>query len=547
MKELNIKVGDLYEFILAQGGKPEAENSLFIDVPFELQIQDESGRWISSSKVFKKEDAIYEVTFKTPNGKEKIGKYAADHIFPIDLEKELSGYCKDLSVGDILPGGFEVLSIKKIKDKDFVYSPQADSESHNYKDVDGIIHHNTYSVTHTLEEKGLRKNKDTENACTGSHEYCYAKGSIGKAITPVTLFFYRHKDDNLIVLDDCDAFLTEALRNDQLSNFFKALFENEVEPVPGQAGRSQSYVNVSPTVAKLVNKYIANTSRKEESGSHLAINKDRLLNEHVFEVTVNGQKFEEKLDENEFENLIGKNASRQLKEKAEKRFEKREVLSRRKLFNEAIGDDDFDGQDEYGDIEFDGMIAGDLETLSGGFYYKPCTIIVSNLSSADLPDAVESRFNIVNLTLTPEEFLCRAEKILGSLQLAQGSTFAKDELDFYKKQVHGALKHVITAIDKGIPIDNGKVPIRNKALQFRIYNDLVGLYAYEEDVWLEKHDPKEELQRAYASLKSRDPAAAERLRTLKTAKEVAAYFIQPIFVKRDLIPYLRAADKEKKR
>ena len=47
MKELEVKVGDLYEFVLAQGGKPEDEGSLFIDVPFNLEIKDESGRWIS--------------------------------------------------------------------------------------------------------------------------------------------------------------------------------------------------------------------------------------------------------------------------------------------------------------------------------------------------------------------------------------------------------------------------------------------------------------------------------------------------------------------
>ena len=64
MKELEVKVGDLYEFVLAQGGKPEDEGSLFIDVPFNLEIKDESGRWISSSKVYKKEDALYEVEFE---------------------------------------------------------------------------------------------------------------------------------------------------------------------------------------------------------------------------------------------------------------------------------------------------------------------------------------------------------------------------------------------------------------------------------------------------------------------------------------------------
>ena len=64
MKELEVKVGDLYEFVLAQGGKPEDEGSLFIDVPFTLEIKDENGNWIPSTKVYKKEDALYEVEFE---------------------------------------------------------------------------------------------------------------------------------------------------------------------------------------------------------------------------------------------------------------------------------------------------------------------------------------------------------------------------------------------------------------------------------------------------------------------------------------------------
>ena len=65
MKELEVKVGDLYEFALAQGGKPENDGSLFVNVPFELQIKDENGMWIPSTMVYRKEDAIYEVEFET--------------------------------------------------------------------------------------------------------------------------------------------------------------------------------------------------------------------------------------------------------------------------------------------------------------------------------------------------------------------------------------------------------------------------------------------------------------------------------------------------
>lgn len=480
MKELEVKVGDLYEFVKAQGGKPEEEGSLFIDVPFELEIKDECGKWIKSSKVYKKEDALYEVKF-VKDGKEKIGKYAAEHILPFDLKKEVSSFVKDLQVGDKLPNGFEVVSVEKIADKADVYSPQADSETHQYQDVDGLIHHNTFSVKQAMKE-------DFPKGALARRGYSieFNSGDIGRAASAIVAFFYKNREKKIIVLDDCDSFVIS--KDQAIQNLLKGMLDLD------NTEKNPKYITVAPQIRKLASKIIAADREAMEEGVEVEINQNA-LREGRLAVSVNGEEVYNEAataeELSQFKLVESKPAKKAIRESSFD-FDSYFGLD---VMNEAEEAKEADDDEWEGQSEDDAEIAAQFAELDGEdasdeippkWRFSSRLIMISNLKKTDLNDAVLSRTLSYCLSLTQDEFMARLGSILPNMLTDVETEDSAEVVEYAKNAAYAYLLAAVELANKGGKVGGKTVRIIGK-LQFRIIAELAGKWMQRADDYATKN------------------------------------------------------------
>lgn len=471
MKELEVKVGDLYEFVLAQGGKPEDEGSLFIDVPFTLEIKDENGNWIPSTKVYKKEDALYEVEFEK-DGVTKVGKYAAEHILPYNFEAQLHTYVKDLQEGDELPNGFVVKSVKKVEDKADVYSPQADSESHCYQDVDGLIHHNTFSVKEAMKydfPKGplARKGYTIE----------FNAGDIGKAASAIVAFFYKNRNKKVIILDDCDSFV---LSKDQaIQNLLKGMLDLD------NTEKNPKMITVAPQIRKLASKIIAADNEALEEGVEVEINQNA-LREGRLAVSVNGEEvYNEEASAEELAQFKLVEAA-----PAKKAIREHTDYSGLGLLYESEDDDEWEDMSE-DDAEVAAQFAEldneDPEQIPPKWRFASRLIMISNLKKTDLNDAVLSRTLSYELRLTQEEFMARLAQILPHMLTDVETEDSAEVVQYAKEAAYAYLLAAVELANKGGSVGGKPVRIVGK-LQFRIIAELAGKWMQRADDYAMKNN-----------------------------------------------------------
>lgn len=471
MKELEVKVGDLYEFVLAQGGKPEDEGSLFIDVPFTLEIKDENGNWIPSTKVYKKEDALYEVEFEK-DGVTKVGKYAAEHILPYNFEAQLHTYVKDLQEGDELPNGFVVKSVKKVEDKADVYSPQADSESHCYQDIDGLIHHNTFSVKEAMKydfPKGplARKGYTIE----------FNAGDIGKAASAIVAFFYKNREKKVIILDDCDSFV---LSKDQaIQNLLKGMLDLD------NTEKNPKMITVAPQIRKLASKIIAADNKALEEGVEVEINQNA-LREGRLAVSVNGEEvYNEEASAEELAQFKLVEAA-----PAKKAIREHTDYSGLGLLYESEDDDEWEDMSE-DDAEVAAQFAEldneDPEQIPPKWRFASRLIMISNLKKTDLNDAVLSRTLSYELRLTQEEFMARLAQILPHMLTDVETEDSAEVVQYAKEAAYAYLLAAVELANKGGSVGGKPVRIVGK-LQFRIIAELAGKWMQRADDYAMKNN-----------------------------------------------------------
>lgn len=471
MKELEVKVGDLYEFALAQGGKPENDGSLFVNVPFELQIKDENGIWIPSTMVYRKEDAIYEVEFEK-DGITKVGKYAAEHILPYNFEAQLHTYVKDLQVGDELPSGHIVKSVKKVADKDFVYSPQADSESHCYQDVDGLIHHNTFSVKEAMKydfPKGPLARK--------GYAIEFNAGDIGKAASAIVAFFYKNREKKVIILDDCDSFV---LSKDQaIQNLLKGMLDLD------NTEKNPKMITVAPQIRKLASKIIAADNKALEEGVEVEINQNA-LREGRLAVSVNGEEvYNEEASAEELAQFKLVEAA-----PAKKAIREHTDYSGLGLLYESEDDDEWEDMSE-DDAEVAAQFAEldneDPEQIPPKWRFASRLIMISNLKKTDLNDAVLSRTLSYELRLTQEEFMARLAQILPHMLTDVETEDSAEVVQYAKEAAYAYLLAAVELANKGGSVGGKSVRIVGK-LQFRIIAELAGKWMQRADDYAMKNN-----------------------------------------------------------
>lgn len=235
MKTITISIGELFSK-LEDKYKIKFENDKFVTLKDDFKIKDECGKWVTINGFIKKEDAIHEIKFN--NGITK--KVAADHLISVEpfFEPEscTTRLAKDFEPGDDIPYlGTKCISNKKICDKAPVYGFSVDTEKHLYKDPDGMINHNTYTVTQTVDKYISHSGK----------KYHYECGALGDAITTIAPWFYRYSQNYVIVLDDNDKMLR---KGSDVANFMKGVLDPEALHKPVSVSpnkRSMSAMNAT--------------------------------------------------------------------------------------------------------------------------------------------------------------------------------------------------------------------------------------------------------------------------------------------------------------
>ena len=311
-------------------------------------------------------------------------------------------------------------------------------------------------------------------------------GDIGKAASNMVSFFYKNRQNRVIVLDDCDSFV---LAKDQaIQNLLKGMLDLD------NTEKNPKYITTPASIRALASKILANEAKAEmREGVEFSIDTDK-LREGRLVMSIEGEEvLNEAIEPEELKKF-------KIVETKKPVRESRSVLDTGDYFglglmNESVVNDDDDNWD--GELsEEDQELAEQLNQLDNDYEddveippkwrFTSRLIMISNLRKSDLNDAVLSRTLSYELSLTQEEFLARLSEILPNL-LTDVETESSMAIVEYAKKV--AFANLIAAVDianHGGAVKGKRVVIDQK-LQFRIIAELAGKWMQRADDYAEKN------------------------------------------------------------
>ena len=499
MKELIIRMDDLYNFIIEKSGE-EPINEKFIEVPFDLELKGRDG-WEKCSHFVKKESKTVKII--TEKGKEFEG--ADKHILMLDPKIDEGIYMEHVEIG--MPIDYmndKVASVEHFDEVKKVYSPSMDI-THVYEDVEGFWHHNTYSV-----KKCVKDMWDSSPLKAQGWTYKYQKGSIGTSIAPVTAWLFENRDRMICVLDDADAFL--AAKDPDVMNIFKGVLNTEntlSNPEP---------VTTKPTIRKIAASYITDKSKflptKQEidlglvdSGSLQECEKAGIFNidkflfrEGILHVEIDGECIcHQRMNENQV-NTLRLVEEEEYSDYLEKIKEKKQRTLFGNIFRESEYDnpDDYDEDFENGDLVDD--YDPDQELLENGaeekksdeilipemFCFTSRVIVISNIAPAKVDDAFRSRCDVVPLTLTHKEFIARCEDVIPGMMLDTESSLPQNLIIKIRDLMFGYATLIIEMEGQKIGPNWPTIKI-NIPLQFRLFPEMAGKWLAIAGAWCRKN------------------------------------------------------------
>lgn len=332
---------------------------------------------------------------------------------PFKLERKVKRYNKIPSKKRNL----ENICIKSIEyvGKDDTTCILIDDPEHLYLVNDYVVVHNTYSATKVLADRGFKRILEGN---PGQGEYLYNNGSIGRNQESIVWFFYTHRNNEIIVMDDCDSFLTTG--NDSINNMLKALLTT---------GKQGGKV----TVGDLRLRRKLSKLMKESTDKNYALNR-------LIEGTANNQLREQFGDEEFDRSFYGEDN------------EEEETIDSQ---NSQEGEDNKNKDDL---------------SFPSTFEFTSKLICISNLHLKDIDNAVTSRSNCCEIYLTPEEFMVKLNEVKDQL----GNDDCRVPLDVYLWHKDVCLETLNIALEcwkTGRKVAGRSVQI-NSPLEFRIITAL---------------------------------------------------------------------------
>jgi hypothetical protein len=452
MQEITLPISKLFSYLSDKYGLSFPYDVL-VDAPFEISIRDEFNNLVPVSKLIKKRAKTHKLSFD--DGTFLIA--ADDHALSVEPEHELSRLVKDWKPGYDFSYVSKVLVSNEELSEDDVYSVQVESPTHLFKTADGLVHHNTYSVTEAVRQSITKKGK-----------LKYESGDMGAAPSAMLAFFFHYRNGKIIVLDDNDSMLKTT--DQRAANILKAVLDPSAMTKP---------VSVPTTMMNSINNQIEaleESDALEESGPVICVDMPR-LREGILSVSVGGR-------ECAYEHISLREAQ-----------ELEEVLTLR----EGWADDDLltgeDEEEEAPRTEREEMDAMSDEGSGGGasdpvtrkFVFNSSVIFVSNLRKDQINSAVLDRVRAIEVNLELPEFMDRLGKIAAHLcKNSEFNSTPQEYVDWAKKCCFTTLKGVVACWEDGAPLFNTPIVI-NRKLTFRAFEEFV-------DTWMELAYDYEERQ-----------------------------------------------------
>ena len=258
------------------------------------------------------------------------------------------------------------------------------------------------------------------------------KGDIGKAISSVLAYFYKHREKQVLVLDDCDGFLTN--KDPSVQNILKGLLELD------NTDKNPAFIT---SAASIRNKANSDLQKAADADAKAKLNK-----------TAEGWEF-----------VIDKQALK-------------EAFDFSKLTSKYNGDDDNSTriEDEEEDAKF-------VDSIPERWRFTSRIIFISNLRQKDLNSAIDTRTTVYELALTKDEFLARLLKILPNMLKDVESSNSLDEIN-YAKNIAYAYITAAVELDK-----QGLIKI-SRPLEFRLISEFAGRWLLYHDLWCQQNNFK---------------------------------------------------------
>lgn len=315
--------------------------------------------------------------------------------------------------------------------------------------------------THTVMEtiyKYFDKNGRPKGGTTLSRMTAVS-GSMSKAITAVAAFFYLHRNNELIVFDDCDKVIIND-GNEDAANFMKAILDPEALDKPAsinltQAGMKMAQANYSRLRDLEINKAMMN------EGVYVKIDMDA-LREGFFRYSVNGT----------VRDCVRLTEAERLE------------LSNR------IREGAFDEYEEVDEFDNDGptVVEEDEDKMASEFIFNSSVIFISNLRLQDITDAVADRCEQVEISLTLPQFMDRLTSVIPGLfngkKYSSRPSFMRE---WAKSAVLVYFKGVIEAYNTHTPLLGKQVYIKRK-LTFRLFEEMCNEFCRKAAMYADSHE-----------------------------------------------------------
>lgn len=306
--------------------------------------------------------------------------------------------------------------------------------------------------------------------------------AAGRSITTLVQFMWENREGKLILMDDSDAILT--VRDQGINNALKAFLDPD-NPV----------FRMSSTINDRLNKFARDSKAKENKGSGSAaatgvarenfyIDSSRLRENVVSFYDNSGNEIatEQITDDQRrfYESLQARMGGKKSAKKSMlEKYTRTGVFTRVREADE----DEWDAGDEEDNTDEE-FLDNDTETIPIAFEFKSRTIFISNLKRDQLTDAVQSRFDIEEVSLTNEEFLTRLGQIIDTMNVNKEHAFPDDLANHGKTAVFALIMVLVEAYESGAKLGGSPVVLGGK-LQFRIVPQLVDKWCREAEKYME--------------------------------------------------------------
>lgn len=397
---------------------------------------------------------------------------------------------KDYQMSDNLKN---LLSITKA-DADYVETP-ASTVADKYETIDLLLRRvvrgksskryyllagdagigKTYTVAKILEEEG--------KADIDSITYT---GSIGRSVTAIAQFLWEHRDDDILVLDDCDSFLRKD-GNPDVINILKGCME------PGTGHKVGIPTNIAAKITRLANK-AKNESKVSDKVKALLegeVNYDivdavRLCWPRISEAakSIIADWYATEVGASDYSltdlaSYVKDNFLRIINNYAIDKSELEVVVDELISFRYFSADDLPNVENLDDEIVDEPIEAGTLDTVEvvpTSWVFNAKLIIISNLHEKQINEALWSRCDHFDLHLTQEEYLVRLAMIIDGMDIGQKAGICTDqEAKEAKALVLSVMQAVIEAGNNGVRLF-GKYVKLSEHLEFRMVKDLANTW-----------------------------------------------------------------------